>query len=158
MRHRFSLRATFGLCALLCLLPISAHAKFLIEFADGHNMTVANYEEHGNTVKVYTSLGSFSFQKSDIVNITNLDAGKKAKKPAVTAKARPLPLPSEAKKPEASTPEKRPSSSPQKEQKKSSPLEDVASQVEDGLFRMRYVFALAAGLKALKIFFVASAK
>lgn len=158
MRHRFSLRTTLGLCALLCLLPISAHAKFLIEFADGHNMTVANYEEQGNTVKVYTSLGSFSFQKSDITNITDLDAGKKAKKPAVTAKARPLPSPSAAKEPEAPAPEKRSTSTPQKGQKNSSPLEDVASQVEDGLFRMRYVFALAAGLKTLKIFFAASAK
>lgn len=158
MRHRFSLRATFGLCALLCLLPISAHAKFLIEFADGHNMTVANYEERGNTVKVYTSLGSFSFQKSDIINITDLDAGKKAKKPAVTVKARPLPPPPVTKEPETPALEKRPVTTPPKEQKKSSPLEDVASQVEDGLFRMRYVFALAAGLKALKIFFAASAK
>jgi len=112
MRHRFPLRTTLGLCALLCLLPISAHAKFLIEFADGHNMTVANYEEQGNTVKVYTSLGSFSFQKSDIINITDLDAGKKAKKPAVTAKARPLPPPSAVKEQEAPAPEKRPTSTP----------------------------------------------
>jgi len=158
MRHRFSFRTTFGLCALLCLLPISAHAKFLIEFADGHNMTVANYEQQGDTVKVYTSLGSFAFQKNDIVNITDLDAGKKAKKSPVTAKARPLPTPPVAKEPETPTPEKRSAPTPQKEQKNSSPLEDVASQVEDGLFRMRYVFALAAGLKALKIFFAASTR
>jgi hypothetical protein len=158
MRHRFFLRATFGLCTLLCVLPITAQAKFLIEFTDGHNMTVANYEERGDTIKVYTSLGSFAFQKQDITKITNLNTEKKTKKPTATAKARPFSSSPPEKEPEVLALEKRPDPSPQKEQHTSSPLENIASQVEDGLFRMRYVFALAAGLKALKIFFAASTK
>src|SRR5215470_7999525 len=97
MRHHFSLRIIFVLSASLFLLPVSAHAKFIIEFADGHNMTVANYEESGDSVKVYTSLGSFAFQKNDIVKITDLDAGKKVKKPAATAKAPLPPVPAPAK-------------------------------------------------------------
>ncbi len=156
MRHLHQ-QITFVLCALLFLLPVSAHAKFNIEFTDGHHMTVANYEENGDTVRVHTSLGSFAFQKDDIITITDLDAGKKTKKPTVTAKAHPFPVPAPTKERIAPPPVERPTSAPQKGARDSSPLEDVASQVEDGLFRMRYVFALVAGVKALKIFFAASA-
>ncbi len=35
-------------------------------------------------------------------------------------------------------------------------MQDFMSQVENGLFRMRYVFALIIGLKVFKIFFAAS--
>ncbi|MBM4255861.1 MAG: hypothetical protein FJ147_08180 [Deltaproteobacteria bacterium] len=138
------------------LWPVPAHAKFLIEFADGHRMTVNNYEENGNTVKVYTSLGSFAFQKNDIVNITDLDPGKKAKKSVSTAKAPPPPAP--VKERVETPPVEHPAKAPASPTRESSPLEGVAAQIEDGLFRMRYVFALAAGAKALKIFFAASAR
>ena len=156
MRHHFPLRIIFVLSALLLLLPVSAHAKFDIEFSDGHHMTVANYEENGNTVKVYTSLGSFAFQKNDIVNITDLDPGKKAKKPTTTAKVHAMPTPAPDKERGDAAPVERVPSIPQGSTRGAAPLEDVASQVEDGLFRMRYVFALVAGVKALKIFFAAS--
>jgi hypothetical protein len=149
MRRPSPLQILFVLSALLFLLPVSAHAKFIIEFADGHRMTVANYEENGDTVRVHTSLGSFAFQKKDIVKITDLDGGKKAKKPVATAKASATPEP---------PPVERSTKAPPSPTRHSSPLEDVASQVEDGLFRMRYVFALMAGVKALKIFFAASAR
>lgn len=158
MRHHTPLRIIFVLSALLFLLPVSAHAKFIIEFADGHRMTVANYEENGDTVKVNTSLGSFAFQKKDIVKITDLDAGKKAKKPVAAAKAPTTPTPSSGKEHVEPPPIERSSKTPLSPSREPSPLEDVASQVEDGLFRMRYVFALVAGVKALKIFFAASAR
>lgn len=158
MRRHFPLRIIFVLSALLFLLPVSAHAKFVIEFADGHRMTVANYEENGETVKVNTSLGSFAFQKKDIVKITDLDPGKKAKKPAATAKTSAPPAPTPAKERVEAVPIERPARTTPSPSRESSPLEDVATQVEDGLFRMRYVFALVAGAKALKIFFAASAR
>ncbi|HET8669484.1 MAG TPA: hypothetical protein VFM05_02320, partial [Candidatus Saccharimonadales bacterium] len=56
------------------------------------------------------------------------------------------------------SPIERPARTTPRPTREDSPLEDVASQVEDGLFRMRYVFALVAGVKALKIFFAASAR
>ncbi len=158
MRHPSPLRIIFVLSALLFLLPVSAHAKFIIEFADGHRMTVANYEENGDTVRVHTSLGSFAFQKKDIVKITDLDGGKKAKKPVATAKASATPNPAPVKERLEPPPVERSTKVPPSPTRHSSPLEDVASQVEDGLFRMRYVFALVAGVKALKIFFAASAR
>jgi|GEM_PF-5468267 len=158
MGHHCHLRITFVLSASLFLFPVSAHAKFAIEFADGHNMVVANYEEGSDTVKVYTSLGSFAFQKKDIIKITDLDPGKKAKKPEVTAKVPVPPVPTPAKEHVEAAPIERPAKTPPNHSREASPLEDVASQVEDGLFRMRYVFALVAGAKALRIFFAASAR
>ena len=158
MRHHIPLRITVVLSALLFLLPVAAHAKFIIEFADGHHMTVANYEENGDTVKVHTSLGSFAFQKNDIVKITDLDPGKKTKKPTATAKATMPQAPTPAKEHTEASPIERPAKTTPRPTREDSPLEDVASQVEDGLFRMRYVFALVAGVKALKIFFAASAR
>jgi len=156
MRHHFPLQIILVLSALLLLLPVSAHAKFDLEFVDGHHMTVANYEESGEIVKVHTSLGSFAFQKNDIVKITDLDPGKKAKKPTTIAKV-PLPLtPAPDKEPEDASPVERGPSTPVGSTRGVSPLEDVAAQVEDGLFRMRYVVALVVGVKALKIFFAAS--
>jgi hypothetical protein len=158
MRHHTPFHIVLVFSALLCLWPVPAQAKFSIEFADGHRMIVNNYEENGNTVKVYTSLGSFAFQKSDIVKITDLDPGKKAKKPTATAKA-PVPAtPAPIKERVEVTPVERSSKTSPTPLRESSPLEGVAAQVEEGLFRMRYVFALVAGVKVLKIFFAASAR
>jgi len=158
MRHHFPLRIPLVLSALLFLLPAVAYARFDLKFADGHHMTVSNYEENGNTVKVYTSLGSFAFQKNDIVNITDLDPGKKAKKPSATAKVTPVPAPMPDREHRDTAPVEHSPSVPRSSTRDAAPLQDVASQVEDGLFRMRYVFALVAGIKALKIFFAASAR
>ena len=141
---------------LLLLTPVPVEAKFAIEFADGHQMTVANYEETGDTVKVYTSLGSFAFQKKDIVKITDLDAGKKAKKASTPATTPPAP--SSVKATVTAPPVAPPTQAPAAPTQDPSPLEGVAAQIEDGLFRMRYIFALIAGVKALKIFFAASAR
>lgn len=158
MRRHTPLQIIFVLSALLFLSPVFAHAKFIIEFADGHRMTVANYEENGDAIRVHTSLGSFAFQKKDIVKITDLDGGKKARKTVATAKASAAPDPAPAKEHLELSPVERSTKALPSPTRDSSPLKDVASQVEDGLFRMRYVFALVAGVKALKIFFAASAR
>jgi hypothetical protein len=158
MRHHTPFRLILVLSALLYLWPVPAQAKFILEFADGHRMTVNNYEENGNTVKVYTSLGSFAFQKKDIVRITDLDPGKKAKKPMAAEKTPGPPASAPTKERVEASPLERPIKTLPTPSRESSPLENVAAQIEDGLFRMRYVFALVAGVKALKIFFAASAR
>ena len=155
MGHLRSLRLTFIFSALLCLLPVAAHAKFIIEFSDGHRMTVSNYEEQGEMLKVYTSLGSFSFHKADVIQITKADERNPTK-------------PAETRKHSVHIPEKEygeilPESGdippqPQEQPRSSSPIQDFASQIEDGLFRMRYIFALAIGIKALKVFLAASVR
>ncbi|MGE0826683.1 MAG: hypothetical protein AB7G75_21895 [Candidatus Binatia bacterium] len=157
MRHLLPLRLPLAFSALLCVLPVSVYAKFIVEFSDGHRMTVSNYEERGDMLKVYTSLGSFAFRKDDVVRITKTGDDEQSKKPEVTTKRRPTP--SFEKEALESLLVQESTSSPLQEQPvSSSPLQDVASQIEDGLFRMRYVFALAIGIKALKLFFAASVR
>ena len=160
------LRIILVLGALLFLIPVTAHAKFIIEFADGHRMTVSNYEETEREVKVYTSLGSFAFRREDVVQIIDTNPGKKAKS------VEPLPEPGsssvqggeeQAARPQGeeakAKTEKRPDLAQVKEALgNSAEVQDFVTQVEDGLFRMRYVFALIIGLKAVKLFFAASVR
>ena len=44
MHRHYSIRILFFLGALLLFQPLTASAKYLIEFADGQRMTVSNYE------------------------------------------------------------------------------------------------------------------
>ncbi|MSQ47372.1 MAG: hypothetical protein EXR78_03120 [Deltaproteobacteria bacterium] len=157
-RHYYPIRLFFLLGALLLFQPSTASAKYLIEFADGQRMTVSNYEEIGSTVKVYTSLGSFAFRKDDVVHITNLNPGEK-KNPLTEGKeTRSV----QSKKGDAQISvlaEKKPASEPAPiTGTQTKEMQNFMSQVEDGLFRMRYVFALIIGLKVFKIFFAASVR
>ena len=77
MNYHYSIRVTFLLGMLLLFQPPTVFAKYLIEFADGQRMTVSNYEEIGDTLKVHTSLGSFAFRKDDVIHITDLNPGEK---------------------------------------------------------------------------------
>ena len=156
--HPFRIILLLG--ALFLIHPLTASAKYLIEFADGQRMTVSNYEETGDTVKVYTSLGSFAFRKNDVVHITNLNPGQKKKLPAekeqpsaIQAQAKPVVTPAPAL--EEKKPDPKPTHHPATRSKE---MQDFVSQIEDGLFRMRYVFALIIGLKVFKIFFAASVR
>jgi preprotein translocase subunit SecF len=145
----------FFLGALLLFQPLTASAKYLIEFADGQRMTVSNYEQAGDTVKVHTSLGSFAFRKDDVVHITDLNPREK-KKPVAEKVERPVQPKKEATQ-GAVLAEKKPQSKPDAiSDTQSKEMQDFMSQVEDGLFRMRYMFALIIGLKVFKIFFAAS--
>jgi len=67
--------AQFAIVVIILLLieRVPAHAAFVLEFADGRKMTVANYQEVGPTVKVYTVNGSFAFRKKDIVRIVSTE-------------------------------------------------------------------------------------
>ena len=70
---------------LLALGRIPAHAAFMLEFADGRKITVANYQVIGPNIKVYTLNGSFAFRKEDIVRIVSTE-----QQPS-TPLARPMP-------------------------------------------------------------------
>jgi len=157
MHRHPPIRILFLLGALLLFQPLTASAKYLIEFADGQRMTVSNYEEAGDTVKVHTSLGSFAFRKDDVVHITDLNPGEK-KKPVAEKVQRPV-QPQKEDTQVAVLAEKKPQSKPAPiSGTQSKEMQDFMSQVEDGLFRMRYVFALIIGLKVFKIFFAASVR
>lgn len=162
MNRYHPFRVILLLGALLLLHPLTASAKYLIEFADGQRMTVSNYEETGDTVKVYTSLGSFAFRKNDVVHITDLNPGQKKKPVAekeqpssIQAQAKPIVTVTPAPALEEKKPEPKPMHAPGTRSKE---MQDFVSQIEDGLFRMRYVFALIIGLKVFKIFFAASVR
>lgn len=157
MHRRHSIRMLLLLGALLLFQPLSVSAKYLIEFADGQRMTVSNYEETGDTVKVHTSLGSFAFRKDDVVHITDLNPGQK-KKPVAEKVQRPVQPRTEDTQVavlEKPKPQGKPTPAPGTHSKE---MQDFMSQIEDGLFRMRYVFALIIGLKVFKIFFAASVR
>ena len=157
MRHLLPLRLTLAFSALLWVLPVSVHAKFIVEFSDGHRMTVSNYEERGDMLKVYTSLGSFAFRKDDVVRITTTGDDGQSKKPEVMTKRHATPSFGEEAL-ESLLIQESDSHKPYEQPASSAPLQDFASRIEDGLFRMRYVFALAIGIKALKLFFAASVR
>ena len=70
-RLRF-LRVFSLLTVILLLTQESADANFILEFTNGRKMTVSNYEEIGQNVKVYTPNGSFAFRKEDIVHISDM--------------------------------------------------------------------------------------
>lgn len=157
MHRRHSIRMLLLLGALLLFQPLTASAKYLIEFADGQRMTVSNYEETGETVKVHTSLGSFAFRKDDVVHITDLNPGQK-KKPAAEKVQRfvqPKTEDTQIAVLAEQKPQNKPTPIPGTHSKE---MQDFMSQIEDGLFRMRYVFALIIGLKVFKIFFAASVR
>ena len=146
------------LAALLFFPQASAHAKFTLEFTDGRKITVSNYEEMGQTVKVYTSNGSFAFRKNDIARITNqepLQAKRPAPAPAYTLAptAAPEPQPT-AERPTVSAPVTPLAST------HDTPLfpgwDDMFGFVTEGMYRARFFIALFAGLKLLQFFLPAS--
>ena len=157
MNHHYSIRVTFLLGTLLLFQPSTASAKYLIEFADGQRMTVSNYEEIGDTLKVHTSLGSFAFRKDDVIHITDLNPGEK--KNSLNEKVEHPRQPKQERAQVDVLAEKKPHSKPDSApETQTKEMENFMSQVEDGLFRMRYVFALIIGLKVFKIFFAASVR
>ena len=76
MKHKrlFVSRVLLGLWGILFLSLATAHAEFLIEFADGRRMIVRSYKKEGSTVTVYMPSGSVAFRKSDVKQIVALSA------------------------------------------------------------------------------------
>jgi len=71
------------------LLVTAARANFLIEFADGRQVTVRRYVDEGRTIKIYTAQGTISFQKEDIKCITKGKAHQGANIPLEADLERP---------------------------------------------------------------------
>jgi len=168
--------------ALLLLLPVITQAHFIIEFTDGTRVTVSNYKEVGQTVKVYTQAGWFAFRKDDVARVIDTNPGKGRQSPDAPAETN-LTSPSEIKK-KAEYQQQlalEQQQAPEQTRQKKDHLQDIQTQstftllkealsqfltapdlgdlyqrVKEGLFGLRYIFALLLGIKVLKIFFSAS--
>ena len=141
--------------ALLVLGRVSAHAAFTLEFADGRKMTVANYQENGQYIKVYTLNGSFAFRKEDIVRIVSIE-----QQPS-TSPARPMtdaPLPA--------TRHEESSQAPPAAMTRRAALHqvppplpswaDMSDFALEGVYRGRFVIGLLVGFKVLQFFLSAT--
>lgn len=128
-----------------------AYARAVLEFTDGRKITVSNYEDIGQAIKVYTPNGSFAFRKKDIARIIDQESSPPPKSAPVPID--PLP-------PVRQPKEERPSASPLTTLSTAShdalpPLpgwDDVADLVMEGLYRARFFVALFVGLKILQFF------
>src|SRR5229473_5604189 len=79
MSRYCSSQLVLALSALLFLLPVAAQAQFIIEFTDGNRITVSNYKEEGQKIKIHTLEGWFAFRKEDVTQIIDLTTGKKVR-------------------------------------------------------------------------------
>jgi len=168
-------RLILAFSVLLSLLPVAVQAQFIIEFTDGNRITVSNYKEEGQKIKIRTSEGWFAFRREDVANIIDLTTDKKARNlpspqdmPSTSSaeikeKAKPQIVES-APAPERSKAltkiETRPTLELLREAASSvgtlPKFQDLFEQVKKGIFEIRYVIALLLGVKVLKIFFSAS--
>jgi hypothetical protein len=181
-RSRFFL-ATLGVTALLLLSTVVAEAHFVIEFTDGTNITVSNYREIGQTVKVYTQEGWFAFRKEDVARIidTNPKRGTRIQDAPAQTK---LTSPAEVKKKaedQQFTVEQLQTPTQEQARQEQAHLENLKTEstltllkqafsqfmdfpdlwelyqrLKGGLFGLRYLFALLLGIKVLKLFLTAS--
>ena len=168
-----SRRFALTLSALLFLLPVAARAQFIIEFTDGNRITVSNYKDEGQKIKIHTLEGWFAFRKEDVANIIDLTTGKKVRRldsPPDTKPASPARIKEQEKvqteelepTPEKNKPltaiETRPTLELLKEAARSLgtlSLQDLFERMKGGAFQLRYVVALLLGVKVLKLFFSA---
>jgi len=74
MKSKLTRLVFWGWSAALWLLPVRAQADFLIEFLDGHSVTVGRYFEEGSMIKIYTPQGSVGFRKAEVKRILSVDA------------------------------------------------------------------------------------
>jgi hypothetical protein len=89
-------RTVLSLSVSLALSPAKVRADFLIEFTDGHQVTVGRYAEEGPTLKIYTPQGAISFRKADVKRITPVDANYSIRERLETVSAHPSVPPQEA--------------------------------------------------------------
>jgi hypothetical protein len=161
---------------LLFFLPAAAQAQFIIEFTDGNRITVSNYKEEGQKIKIHTSEGWFAFRQEDVAQIIDLTTGKKVRSldspPDTKLTSPPAKIP-EKMEHQPAEPEKTPERSKAITEIETRPtlellreaasyfgtpphIRDLFEQVKGGLFEVRYVIALLLGIKVLKIFLSAS--
>ncbi len=174
MKRRFLAHLLLGLWGLLFLSIATAHAQFLIEFADGRRMKVPSYKEEGEQVTVYTPSGSFAFQKSDIKRVVALGEpagmakaeGKRVKEPrqqaAVQKRPEPLPLvakPVVEKKVAASQPDENRTPADQLwGSLKQVQMWSIMDFAKSWLYQVRYLIGLLAFGKVLKLLLIGSVR
>jgi len=156
-------QVTVVIAVLLLLERASAHAKFILEFTDGRKMTVSNYKEIGQSIKVYTPNGSFAFRKEDIVRVVDTDQNQPQPKSIRDAEVAPRPMvvtPSALARQEET--ERMPPNLPRVVNAQDSlPSLHIdwgvtADLAMEGLYRGRFVIGLLIGLKALKVLLASS--
>ena|SRR5215510_5961609 len=165
-------RLILAFSVLLSLLPVAVQAQFVIEFTDGNRITVSNYKEEEQKIKIHTSEGWFAFRKEDVAKIIDLTTGKKGRNldsPQDIQSASPSEMKEKAK-PQAVESEPAPERSKAIAEIETRPtlellkeaassvgtipkFQDLFERVKGGIFEIRYVIALLLGVKVLKIFF-----
>jgi hypothetical protein len=155
--------------ALFCLFPVVARAQFIIEFTDGNRITVSNYKDEGQRIRIHTLEGWFAFRKEDVANIIDLTTGKKVRRlasspdlksispaqiqeKAQTAESEPIPEKNTA------LTEIETRSTTELLQEATNSLSSISfrelfDRVKSGLFKVRYLLALLLWIKVLKMFF-----
>lgn len=81
MRSMFTSWVLWGASIVVWILPLRAQADFIIEFPDGHKVTVGRYFEEGKTIKIYTPQGAIGFPKAEVKRILSVDAKTGAETP-----------------------------------------------------------------------------
>ncbi len=149
--------AQFVIVVLIILVieRIPAHAAFMLEFADGRKMTVANYQEVGPTIKVYTVNGSFAFRKKDIVRIVSTE---QQPSPPLARPMTGAPLPSAR---HEESLHASPSTVTRQTATHDAPLSlpgwtDLVDFAMAGVYRGRFFIGLLVGVKVLQFFLPAT--
>jgi hypothetical protein len=139
---------------LLCLRD-SADATSVLEFTDGRKITVSNYKEIGQSVRVYTPNGSFSFRKEDIARIINQDPPQPARSVQTPAETPPPVRQVKNENPPVSSPVT-PRAATYDELPPLPGWDYITDVMMEGLHRARFFVALLIGLKVLQFFLPAS--
>ena len=87
MRKGFFSLTVLSLVTPLSLLATRVRADFLIKFVGSGQVTVRNYVEEGQTIKVYTPQGVISFRKDEVSSITELNVNRSMSVPLETVSA-----------------------------------------------------------------------
>jgi hypothetical protein len=141
----------FVAVAAVLLQCVPACAEFILEFTDGRKITVSNYKEIDQSIKVYTSNGSFAFRKEDIARIVNVEQ----EQPTPPERSI-IDAPLASIRQEKVFPAVPSAVTPRVTMQETLPTppgwDETVGFVVEGLYRARFFIALFAGLKLLQFF------
>lgn len=153
MRGFRSIQLTTLVSFLLCYDYGFAYARFILEFTDGRKITVSNYEDLGQSIRVYTPNGSFAFRKEDVARIID-------QKPPTQFVQAPVETPPPSRQLPETSPLVSPPVTPRAIVHDDPPLlpgwDFIAGVALEGLYRARFFVALFIGLKVFQFFLPAS--
>jgi hypothetical protein len=154
-----SIQLAVVIALLLCYDYVPAHAKFILEFTDGRKLTVSNYKEIGQSIRVYTPNGSFAFRKEDIARIVNAERAQPTPQPTPPERST-IAAPLASVRQEEASPPVPAAVTPRAAEGEALPpfpgWDEAVDLAAEGLYRARFVIGLLVGLKALKMVFAAS--